>query len=59
MKPPHRGLHAALSVKETMLEASIALTYEGHVMRGCENQAPAGAMKPCFVRALIQRGALR
>ncbi len=48
-----------VSVKETMSEASIALTCEGHEVRGCDDQAPTGAMKPYLVRALIQRGALR
>ena len=46
-------------MKETMSEASIALTCEGHEVRGCDDQAPTGAMKPYLVRALIQRGALR
>ncbi len=59
MKPPHRGLHAALSVKETMLEANASLAQEKAMGQRIDNQAPAGAMKPCFVRALIQRGALR
>ena len=47
------------SVKETMSEASIALTCEGHGVMGCDDQTLTGAMKPYLVRALIQRGALR
>lgn len=48
-----------ISVKETVSEASRTLTCEGHGVRGCDDQAPTGAMKPYLVRALIQRGALR
>ena len=47
------------SVKEAISKANASLAQEKAMGQRIDNQAPAGAMKPCFVRALIQRGALR
>lgn len=46
-------------MKETLFKATTRLTGEGHAEKARDDQALAGAMKPNFVRVLIQRGALR
>ena len=46
-------------MKEMLAKANEALTGEGHVGNGEDDQALAWVMKPNLVRALIQRGALR
>ena len=48
-----------VSVKVMLAKANEALTGEGHVGNGDDDQALAWVMKPNLVRALIQRGALR
>lgn len=48
-----------ISVKETRAKTSGDLTGEGHGDEASVDQALAGAMKPCLISALIQRGALR
>lgn len=47
-----------VSVKEPMLKAHALLASKGHVVMS-RYQVVAGLMKPNFVKALIQRGALR
>lgn len=52
-------LDQQLSLKDVVLKVSTTLTSECHAAEELDNQALAVLMKWNFVRALIQRGALR